>query len=336
MSPCTRPRPRSRHRAPDELLLGFTRALRAAGVPVTADRPARFLAAVALVGSATAGDVLGRPGDAVRRPRRPRRATTRSSRLVRRREQLPRRSPTRRPARARPRARCHRRAGEARPASDDADDAPAAASDAEVLRHRDIARAERRRAGAAATRCSRPCTRGAPAAPGAPPYAAAPRRGRRPPHAARAAAADGRAGPGRATGGRGTRPRRVVLLVDVSGSMQPVRRRAAAARAPVVDCGAAGAEVEVFTIGTRLTRVTRALRDRDPERALAPPASRCPTGPAAPGSARAAAFLDRWGSAGMARGAVVVVFSDGWERGDPRCSVSRCGGCTGWRTGWSG
>ena len=47
------------------------------------------------------------------------------------------------------------------------------------------------------------------------------------------------------------------------------------------------------------------------------PVTRCRTGPAAPGSGETlAAFLDRWGARGMARGAVVVVFSDGWERGD--------------------
>jgi uncharacterized protein with von Willebrand factor type A (vWA) domain len=75
--------------------------------------------------------------------------------------------------------------------------------------------------------------------------------------------------------------------------------------------------VEVFTVGTRLTHLTRAMRLRDPERAIVA-ASR--TVPDWSGGTRLGenlkVFLDRWGQRGMARGAVVVVFSDGWERGD--------------------
>src|SRR5262249_53452838 len=76
---------------------------------------------------------------------------------------------------------------------------------------------------------------------------------------------------------------------------------------------------EVFTIGTRLTRVTRALRHRDPDAALRA------AGQAVAdwhGGTRLAeslkVFLDRWGQRSMARGAVVVLCSDGWERGDPQ------------------
>ena len=79
----------------------------------------------------------------------------------------------------------------------------------------------------------------------------------------------------------------------------------------------AGGVVEVFTVGTRLTHVTRALRLRDPERALVAAGE---TVPDWSGGTRLGetlrVFLDRWGQRGMARGAVVVVFSDGWERGD--------------------
>jgi uncharacterized protein with von Willebrand factor type A (vWA) domain len=75
--------------------------------------------------------------------------------------------------------------------------------------------------------------------------------------------------------------------------------------------------VEVFTLGTRLTRVTRAMRLRDADRALAAAGE---TVPDWSGGTRLGetlkAFLDRWGARGLARGAVVVVFSDGWERGD--------------------
>jgi hypothetical protein len=115
---------------------------------------------------------------------------------------------------------------------------------------------------------------------------------------------------------RRTRPRRLVLLIDVSGSMTPYAdallrfAHAAVRRRPAL--------VDVFTIGTRLTRVSRALRHRDPDAALRA------TGAAIPdwrGGTRLAdtvrAFLDRWGRRGTARGAVVVIFSDGWERGDP-------------------
>jgi uncharacterized protein with von Willebrand factor type A (vWA) domain len=114
---------------------------------------------------------------------------------------------------------------------------------------------------------------------------------------------------------RQARPRRVVLLVDVSGSMTPyadalLRFAHAAVRARP-------SSTEVFTIGTRLTRVTRELRLRDPDKALAASGSAIPdwSGGTRLGEVLKA-FLDRWGQRGTARGAVVVVCSDGWERGD--------------------
>jgi len=113
---------------------------------------------------------------------------------------------------------------------------------------------------------------------------------------------------------RVVRARRVVLLVDVSGSMKPY----ADALLRFAHVVARRLPVEVFTLGTRLTRVTRQLRVRDPERALAAAARAVPDfegGTRLGESLRA--FLDRWGQRGTARGAVVVVFSDGWERGDP-------------------
>jgi uncharacterized protein with von Willebrand factor type A (vWA) domain len=76
---------------------------------------------------------------------------------------------------------------------------------------------------------------------------------------------------------------------------------------------------EVFTIGTRLTRVTTALRLRDPDQALEAAGQSVPDwsgGTRLGESIRA--FSVRWGQRGMARGSVVVVASDGWERGDPR------------------
>ncbi|MBW9210619.1 VWA domain-containing protein [Mumia sp. zg.B21] len=112
------------------------------------------------------------------------------------------------------------------------------------------------------------------------------------------------------------RPRRVVMLVDVSGSMSAyadsllrLAHRLAAA---------SPRQVEVFTLGTRLTRVTAAMRLRDPEDALTAAGA---TVPDWSGGTRLGevlrAFVDRWGQRGMARGAVVVIASDGWERGDP-------------------
>ncbi|WP_369230000.1 VWA domain-containing protein [Streptomyces sp. R21] len=113
---------------------------------------------------------------------------------------------------------------------------------------------------------------------------------------------------------RADRPRRVVLLVDVSGSMAPY----ADALLRFAHAGARGTRTEVFTIGTRLTRVTRELTHRDPDTAMAALAAAVPDWS---GGTRLGemlrGFLDRWGQRGMARGAVVVLLSDGWERGDP-------------------
>ena len=111
------------------------------------------------------------------------------------------------------------------------------------------------------------------------------------------------------------RPRRVVLLCDVSGSMEPYAR----AILRFLHAAVAGrARVEAFALGTRLTRITRELSSRDPDAALAAAAGRVPDWS---GGTRIGAgireFNDRWGVRGMARGAVVVVVSDGWDRGDP-------------------
>ena len=119
------------------------------------------------------------------------------------------------------------------------------------------------------------------------------------------------------------------------GLDDPVRGRAAAPRARLG--ASAPRSTEVFTVGTRLTRVTGALRGRDTEAALREAGEQVPdwSGGTRLGEVLKA-FLDRWGARGVARGAVVVVFSDGWERGTPGCSATRWPGCTGWRTGSSG
>ncbi len=109
-------------------------------------------------------------------------------------------------------------------------------------------------------------------------------------------------------------PRRVVLLCDVSGSMAPYSRVLVRFMHASV---AAGSRLEAFSIGTRLTRLTRELATRDPDRALRQTAGavRDISGGTRLGDA-IKEFVDRWGQRGMARGAVVVIFSDGWDRGD--------------------
>lgn len=109
-------------------------------------------------------------------------------------------------------------------------------------------------------------------------------------------------------------PRRVVLLCDVSGSMAPYSR----ALLRFLHAGViSGARLEAFSVGTRLTRITRELSTRDPDRALrqAAGAVRDLSGGTRLGDVLKE-FVDRWGQRGMARGAVVVILSDGWDRGD--------------------
>src|SRR5215207_7260416 len=110
-------------------------------------------------------------------------------------------------------------------------------------------------------------------------------------------------------------PRRIVMLCDISGSMEPYAR----AYLQFLTCAAgSGPNAEAFVFATRLTRLTRALRSRSPERAIQRAAAAAPDwssgtriGDALKG------FNDRHGRRGMARGALVVILSDGWERGDP-------------------
>jgi len=113
---------------------------------------------------------------------------------------------------------------------------------------------------------------------------------------------------------RGTRERRVVLLLDVSGSMGAYARTMLRfAHATMV----AHRSVEAFTLGTRCTRVTRQLSWRDPDAALARVASAAPD---LEGGTRLGEclyqFNESWGLGGLARGAIVVFISDGWDRGD--------------------
>jgi uncharacterized protein with von Willebrand factor type A (vWA) domain len=112
-----------------------------------------------------------------------------------------------------------------------------------------------------------------------------------------------------------SRPRRLVFLCDVSGSMEPYARALVRFLHTVV---IARGQVEAFALGTRLTRLTRQLTSRDPDAALAAAAHEVVdwSGGTRLGEGLRV-FNDRYGQRGMARGAIVVILSDGWERGDP-------------------
>ena len=113
----------------------------------------------------------------------------------------------------------------------------------------------------------------------------------------------------------GDRLRRLVLLLDISGSMEPYAR----AMLRFVQAAVGGRQrVEAFAFGTRLTRLTRELGGRDPDSALRRAAERVDdwSGGTRLGECLRT-FNDEWGTRGMARGAIVVILSDGWDRGDP-------------------
>jgi uncharacterized protein with von Willebrand factor type A (vWA) domain len=105
------------------------------------------------------------------------------------------------------------------------------------------------------------------------------------------------------------------MLCDISGSMEPYAR----AYLQFLTCAAgSGPNAEAFVFATRLTRLTRALRSRSPERAIQRAAAAAPDWSSGTRIGDALkAFNDRHGRRGMARGALVVILSDGWERGDP-------------------
>jgi uncharacterized protein with von Willebrand factor type A (vWA) domain len=303
--------------AADEVLLGFARALRASGVAVTQDRSQGFLAAVAAVGAddrqatywAGRATLCGSPDDLARYDQV-------FAAWFDARDGLPRPRPREasRPTTAHllPDTETSGAGGD----DTEEDVVRAAASASEVLRHRDVATldaAEKRRLAAMFARLSlRPPSR----------RTARHRRWHRGQlDASRTLRNSLRqvGEPGEiAWRRRGTKARRVVLLVDVSGSMSAyadallrlAHRLTQSART-------SGGTVETFTVGTRLTHVTRALRSPDADRAIVAAGEVVPdwSGGTRLGE-NLRVFLDRWGQRGLARGAIVVVFSDGWERGD--------------------
>ncbi|MBA3746816.1 MAG: VWA domain-containing protein [Solirubrobacterales bacterium] len=109
--------------------------------------------------------------------------------------------------------------------------------------------------------------------------------------------------------------RRLVLLCDISGSMEPYAR----AYLQFLHCArASGPDAEAFVFATRLTRLTKQLAGRNPQRAIRRATEAAPDWSSGTRIGDALKeFNDRHGRRGMARGAVVVILSDGWERGDP-------------------
>jgi uncharacterized protein with von Willebrand factor type A (vWA) domain len=302
--------------AADELLLGFCRALRAAGLPVTQDRAQSYLQAVAVVeianeratywaGQAT---LCSSPEDL--RTYDPVFAEWFHSDPLETARQAP------------PRVAAVRQASleedRDRDRNGDDEDEPdeilrATASATEVLRHRDIAElgpADRARLAAMFGGLT-------PRAPRRTAYRRAPwRRGDLDIRATlRRTLRNGGEPVDLAWRRRRTRPRRVVLLLDVSGSMGPYAD--ALLRLAHRFAHGTGGVVEVFTLGTRITRISTAMQLRDADLAIAEAGE---TVPDWSGGTRLGetlkAFLDGWGQRGMARGAVVVLASDGWERGD--------------------
>ena len=110
------------------------------------------------------------------------------------------------------------------------------------------------------------------------------------------------------------RPRPLVLVCDVSGSMEPYARMLLAY---MQACVAARRRVEAFVFGTRLTRVTAELRGRDPDAALERAAAATQDWSGGTRIGEALATLNREHGRRVGRGAVVVLLSDGWDRGEP-------------------
>ncbi|MER6385597.1 VWA domain-containing protein [Streptomyces sp. NPDC001250] len=299
----------------DAVLLGFVRVLRVAGVDASTERLYAFLRAVAALRPGVRADVYWAG-----------RATLCGGHDdLERYERVfaayfgPSPEETTRPTRAAPppRPRLVARAapmGTGTPGEEEPSGSPVAAlaSSAEVLRHRDVATLE----GAERDQLRRL-------------LAAFALQGQARRAARRRPARRGEVDPRRTVrellrrGGEPARlrrharveqPRRVVLLVDVSGSMAPYAEALLRFAHAAVRAG----RTEVFTIGTRLTRVTRELAHRDPDLAMTAVAAAVPDWR---GGTRLGElvreFLNRWGQRGMARGAIVVLLSDGWERGDP-------------------
>lgn len=109
------------------------------------------------------------------------------------------------------------------------------------------------------------------------------------------------------------KPRRIVALLDTSGSMEPYVR----AFLHFLHLIANRSSSEVFTFATRLTRITKELKGANLDTAINTAGEKVPDWSSGTQIGNAlATFIDHYGRRGIARGAVVVIFSDGWEHGD--------------------
>jgi uncharacterized protein with von Willebrand factor type A (vWA) domain len=111
-----------------------------------------------------------------------------------------------------------------------------------------------------------------------------------------------------------SKPRKLVLICDVSGSMATYARVLLQYMHAAV---ATHRRVEAFAFGTRLTRLTRELDVRDPDRALARAAEAVEDWSGGTRIGHALSVLNREYGRRLGRGAVVVILSDGWDRGEP-------------------
>jgi uncharacterized protein len=109
-------------------------------------------------------------------------------------------------------------------------------------------------------------------------------------------------------------PRKLVLVCDVSGSMAPYARMLLQYLHAAV---ATHRRVEAFVFGTRLTRITHELGVRDPDRALERASSAVVDWSGGTRIGASIATLNRTHGRRLGRGSVIVVLSDGWDRGDP-------------------
>jgi uncharacterized protein with von Willebrand factor type A (vWA) domain len=123
------------------------------------------------------------------------------------------------------------------------------------------------------------------------------------------------------------RQRPLVIVCDVSGSMEPYARMLLQY---MQACVAARRRVEAFVFGTRLTRLTRELSGRDPDRALERARGAVVDWSGGTRIGACLAELNRMHGRRLGRGATVVLLSDGWDRGDPEllgdemARLSRC------------
>jgi uncharacterized protein with von Willebrand factor type A (vWA) domain len=118
------------------------------------------------------------------------------------------------------------------------------------------------------------------------------------------------------------RPRQLVLICDVSGSMAPYARMLLQY---MQACVAARRRVEAFAFGTRLTRITHELTGRDHDHALERAAAAVMDFSGGTRIGAALSELNRAHGRRLGRGAVIVVLSDGWDRGDPELLEAEMG-----------